>query len=321
MTEGSKVMVNDVLESPYRVFITNMVRVKALLEFDELISKFERGELKQEDVPVIGPFMKLIPQFPQLFEDIYGTEVGLAIKDLTSLVQTAKPMPEEREKKAQILKEKWLPIIEPMINKVVSDLSKIIMLKGHLLANQATVLLVSSFEAFIKDSIKESINYHEKARNIFRAEINSCGISEAIKYYGPNLDGYLGEIAVSKIKVLDANQFQNICNRFLNIDNIFESDERKEEYTYMLQVRHIIIHRGGRVDSQFKSITHNETPIGAFLKVDASLILPFVDEIIRLAEKFNQSCESSYPISRPVLPLERHASLPSTSPSSPAPPL
>lgn len=122
---------------------------------------------------------------------------------------------------------------------------------------QMCVLAVSSLEANLKkyfvERLSDSNNINKSSNSLKNTKISL----EDILDLGPDLSNEIGRIIFEKanLNFQDLKSIERNFDEYANIKLTINNDE-KRTICFYLEIRHVIVHRGGKIDNKFVNNTN-----------------------------------------------------------------
>ncbi|MBA3045394.1 MAG: hypothetical protein FP824_04200 [Euryarchaeota archaeon] len=281
----------SISSGPLKNYTYTMYNAQILYDVDNLFNDVMKGKLDENSTPFFKEFMQIINSVLPLIEMVTGINIIEEIP--ATLEKEFKSRFEENEEKLsdEKLGESMVEALQPLINR----LSQLETLGQYTLKEQVIVLSVTAYETYLKDTLISLVNQNKAIQHIFKKEINDIETIEALSE--PVEKSMLPGVLMSKgIKTFNLQNTKQCIKRAINMNNPFGSKVNENTLSKFLNVRHIIIHNGGRVDSAFKKQTMCRNKIGSHYKVNQKQLrdgMEVIDTFVNNIEKRldNLGCE------------------------------
>ena len=171
-------------------------------------------------------------------------------------------------------------LVEPFVN--------LGLLSEQTLREGAVVFAVAALEAFLKDVVSSEIRRRPSAIRLF-PDIEKSIDLRVIRQYGGKLRVPQGEEVARSLDWFHTNTIKSSFKRLFGIPNIFRSDDLEREINQLLQRRHLILHRGGIVDHEFKRNTGSRQPLGERIELPHQTVLRYIDQVRKLGTLISET--------------------------------
>ncbi len=192
---------------------------------------------------------------------------------------------EDREKIYEILM-KFSEGLEHLIKIAIS----LKMVKESPLYPEAVVSGVTTFETFLKDSIVSLVSEHPEIEKRFTPELKEWVTYDKLKEFDYDREKTIGLIVADKINFYDMEEVDEYFRRAFGKKDvkrwsIFPSKKSRQKIQNYIYLRHLIVHKGGIVDSKFKKNTHCKEEIGEEYVIESDYIEGILKEMFQVGAK------------------------------------
>jgi len=166
--------------------------------------------------------------------------------------------------------QEFRELVEPFVN--------LGLLSEQTLRESAVVFAVAALEAFLKDVVSSEIRRRPSTIRLF-PEVEKAIDLRVIREYGGKVRiAQAGELARS-LDAFHTNTIKSYFKRLYGIPNVFRTRDLEWDITQLLQRRHLIVHRGGIVDHEFKRNTGSRQRLGERIKLPHQTVLRYIEQV------------------------------------------
>ncbi len=144
------------------------------------------------------------------------------------------------------------------------------------------VLGVTAYEAYITDTVDALFRLNPKLLDKFTNELNKGLKWSGISKHGKDAREAAADFLIQKHKALDLRPVKNLFNRLTKIENVFGNAETERDMRRFIEYRHVIVHRGGKVDRKFREVTGSRQGPETYVELTTT----FVAEGLELLSSF-----------------------------------
>ena len=171
-------------------------------------------------------------------------------------------------------------LVEPFVN--------LGLLSEQTLREGAVVFAVAALEAFLKDVVSSEIRRRPSAIRLF-PDIEKSIDLRVIRQYGGKLRVAQAEEVARTLDWFHTNTIKSSFKRLFGIPNIFKAQDLERDINQLLQRRHLIVHRGGIVDHEFKRNTGSRQALGERIELPHPTVLRYIDQVRRLGTLISET--------------------------------
>ncbi len=237
----------------YETFEYNIGKAKALITIQDTLDKLVEGKFN----------------FSQIFE-----KVG---KDIFQETEEKIQINEELTKRM----EERIKINQKEIKESIKSLEKIFesfqTVYERPLYQEAVVIIVSSFETYLKDTVVTLVAKNKAVEDKFFKELKDSLNYNKLRDSGYDWENLLGQLVVENFNFYDTQQIDKLYTRILKIDSVFRKKSVKKRIQNFIKLRHLIVHKSGIVDNKFKNDTQTKVPL--------NVAYPTISKIVEDIEK------------------------------------
>lgn len=266
-------------KNPYENFQNSVKKVKAVMYAQKHLNSFLVVGKSPEELS----FIKSLEEAMKFIN-------GILKLDFTSLVESHYKEHENEimERAEQLGEEKIIETFKPFYEPIIEAVENMGLLVDQVLLQQVIVMNVTTFETYLKDTAISLIDNNPKIRQKFAQEITKKLDYKTVEEHELNLKMIIGQLIVQDWNFQYTQDTKKLYKRILGINNIYQNRKTEDKYKHLFEIRHIIIHNSGRVDSRFKKVTKTKKEIGELYKLRQDYVfrmLPLVDEVVNYIEK------------------------------------
>src|SRR2546426_1349336 len=268
-----------VAKEVWQTFEFNLSRAKALVQSQHYL---EVAVTKGEDA---------VQAYVQDFMTKVFVLIGLDYKGMMANVMKAVEGPliaqmeaymKEHEQDLKTRSDELSKMDEKTFTKEFSDLVEpfvnLGLLSEQTLREAAVVFAVAALEAFLKDVVSSEIRRRPSTIRLF-PEVEKAIDLRVIREYGGKVRiAQAGELARS-LDAFHTNTIKSYFKRLYGIPNVFRTRDLEWDITQLLQRRHLIVHRGGIVDHEFKRNTGSRQRLGERIKLPHQTVLRYIEQV------------------------------------------
>lgn len=223
------------------------------------------------------------------FSRIIGFDLGAFIQTVSET--TAEPMRKEMERrieeldtetlekrfkgKEDELQEELAGILEPFLT--------LDLLSQQTLAESAIVMAVASYEAFLRDIVDAEARIRPSVINQF-PEVQKLINFKMLRKYGGKPRVAQADLLSKSIETHSTGKVKSFFKRIYGIQNIFKSKKMERDIQQIIQIRHIVVHKGGIVDRDFKQATNTKQRLGERVSLPYERALDGIETIRSFGE-------------------------------------
>ena len=249
---------------PFNTFQVNILKARALATTQQYLNRFMNEGPDKFVETYVGEWMAITNEF--LGFDLMAEMRGSMMRYVEE--QFAKRLPQVPpkigESKTKELQEKAQKLAEPIF--------AVINLRGQTLLEQAVVLGVTAYEAYITDTVDALFRLNPKLLDKFTNELNKGLKWSGISKHGKDAREAAADFLIQKHKALDLGPVKNLFNRLTKIENVFGSDDTERALRRFIEYRHVIVHRGGKVDRKFREVTGSRQGLGTYVELTTTFV-------------------------------------------------
>ena len=234
-----------------------------------------------------------IPFFSQIFDTMeevfqeFADEFKEKIKNTTDESKDTENT-ESNEKTMQINEDEVLNYFKPLVEFSIS----LKLVSERPLYHEAVVSSVTAFETYLKRTLVESVSRFPEIEKRFTPELKKEVSYEKISNMDYERDKALGYIVASTVNFYDMNKINEIFKRAFGIRNkewsLFSSKKAKKDMQKFMEIRHLIVHNGGFVDSKFKKKINCKENINEEYPLEREYIEEMMDEMLYVTSKIEK---------------------------------
>ncbi|MFZ3383041.1 MAG: hypothetical protein WA144_03860 [Candidatus Methanoperedens sp.] len=244
----------------YETFEYNIGKAKALITIQDALDKLVEGKFN----------------FSQIFE-----KVG---KDIFQETEENIQINEELTKRMA----ERIKINQKEIKESIKSLERIFVslqtVYERPLYQEAVVIIVSSFETYLKDTIVTLVAKNKSIEDKFYNELKDSLNYNKLRESGYDWEFLLGHLVVENFNFYDAQQIDKLYTRILKNDSIFRNKSVKKRIQNFIKLRHLIVHKSGIVDNKFKNDTQTKVPLNVPYPVEKKYVLDMISSISKVVE-------------------------------------
>lgn len=249
----------------YETFQYNIGKAKALITIQDTLDKLVEGKFN------INQF------FEKTGKDIFQeTEENIQIN-----AELTKRM-EERIK----INAKDIKALIKSLEKIFQSLQTVY---EQPLYQEAVVIVVSSFETYLKDTVVTLVTKNKSVEGKFYNELKDSLNYTKLRESGYDWENLLGYLVVEKFSFYDTQQMDKLFTRILKIDTIFRNKGVDKKIQNFIKLRHLIVHKSGIVDNKFKKETQMKVPLNAPYPVEKKYVLDMISSISKVVEDIEKN--------------------------------
>lgn len=256
---------------PYSTFQVNMLKAQALATTQQYLNRLIAEGPERFIESYLGEWMAITNEM--LGFDLMAEMRGSVMQYLQE--QLAKRMPQVPpkmdEQKAKELSEKATKLAEPVF--------AVINLRGTTLLEQAVVLGVTAYEAYITDTVDALFRLNPRLLDRFTEELNRGLKWSGISKHGKDARGAAADFVLHKYNALEIGHVKNLFARLVNIENVFGTGEAERSMRKFIEYRHIIVHRAGKIDTKFQQITGSRQALDTYVELTTTYVAEGLENV------------------------------------------
>jgi hypothetical protein len=249
----------------YETFQYNIGKAKALITIQDTLDKLVEGEFN----------------FSQFFEKA-GKDIFQETEEKIQINEDLRKRLEERIKNNQ----KEIKELIKSLEKIFESLQTVY---ERPLYQEAVVIVVSSFETYLKDTIVSLVTKNRSVEDKFFKELKDSLNYNKLRESGYDWENLLGHLVVENFNFYDAQQIDKLYTRILKIDSIFRNKSVKKRIQNFIKLRHLIVHKSGIVDNKFKNDTQTKVPLNVPYQVEKKYVLDMISSISKVVENIEKN--------------------------------
>jgi hypothetical protein len=249
----------------YETFQYNIGKAKALITIQDTLDKLVEGEFN----------------FSQFFEKA-GKDIFQETEEKIQINEDLRKRLEERIKNNQ----KEIKELIKSLEKIFESLQTVY---ERPLYQEAVVIVVSSFETYLKDTIVSLVTKNSSVEDKFFKELKDSLNYNKLRESGYDWENLLGHLVVENFNFYDAQQIDKLYTRILKIDSIFRNKSVKKRIQNFIKLRHLIVHKSGIVDNKFKNDTQTKVPLNVPYQVEKKYVLDMISSISKVVENIEKN--------------------------------
>ena len=273
---------------PLNAFEENIKKARALAVAQQFLNRF-LGEGPEKFMNSV--YAALTRTLGEVIGfDIFADLVQPIIKDigdeLTRKYSERIPasfIPPDAEK-AQRAAEKLEKLSEPIIS--------ITTLEGQTLLEQAVVLGVTSYETYVADTVSALFRLNSTLLDKFTQELDQGLKWSKIRRHGRNAQDAAIDFLQRKYNALELAQVKNLFSRMAGFENVFEDEETERSLRKLIEHRHIIIHRAGKVDRKFQEIAGSRQARGSTVELTTTYVTEGLEDLSAFVRSLQSRLET-----------------------------
>jgi len=178
------------------------------------------------------------------------------------------------------LTKEFRELVEPFVN--------LGLLSEQTLRESAVVLAVAALEAFLKDVVSSEIRRRPSTIRLFPDVEKSINL-RVIRRYGGKVRIAQAEEVARSLDGFHTNTIKSYFKKLYGIPNVFRTLELENGINQLLQRRHLIVHRGGIVDHEFKKNTRSRQALGERLELPHQTVLRSIEQVRKLGTLISET--------------------------------
>jgi len=165
----------------------------------------------------------------------------------------------------------WLePLFQPLL--------ALQLLAQQTLIESAVVLAVASYEAFLRDVIAAEARRKPSTLDRF-PDVQRKLKYETYRRYGGRARLAQAELLAKSLDAYQTDRVRSYFKRIYGIQNVFRTNRLENDLSRLIQIRHLIVHRGGVVDRDFKRATKSKQRLGERIELPYRSVLRYVERV------------------------------------------
>jgi hypothetical protein len=273
---------------PFVAFKESMEKAQALALVQQSLNRFltegPEGMMKGYAAE-LGDALKQFVGF-DLFNDFINPLIKdisgeLATKYAGMIPQNFTPPDEQAAEKAA---EKVVELAEPVI--------AVMKLQGQTLLEQAVVLGVTAYETYIDDTVETVLRLNAKLVDRFTPELKGAVGWERLKKHGKDLKETTTAIILEEYNALDLAKVKKLFQRLADIEDVFGDDATRKAIRKFIEHRHIIVHRAGKVDRKFQTVTKSRQARGTIVELTTTYVVEGLETLSRFVGNLQAQMEA-----------------------------
>ncbi len=161
-------------------------------------------------------------------------------------------------------------------------------LSEQTLAESAVVVAVAAYEAYLKDIISAEARRRPSVLKAFPRVRDAIDL-RVIGQYGGKLRLAQGEELARSLDAFRTNSVRSYFKRIFGVANIFGTSRLEREMNQLIQRRHLIVHRGGIVDHEFRRNTGSRQRLNERLDLPYTAVLRYVESVREFGERVRRA--------------------------------
>lgn len=263
----------------WQSFEFNLGRAKALaLAHHYLEILIEEGETAMEDYlnAVMGKVLQLVGfDFKAFMETIREAVVGPVQEEISRQLGGLS----EEELEARVAQfEGREKRIEQELKDILEPFLTLQLLAEQTLIESAVVLTVAAYEAFLREVVAAEARRRPSIIDKF-PEVQKQFTHDALRFYGRNARVAQAELLARSLDAHHPHNVKSYFSRIYGIENIFRTEKLEREVYRLIQARHVIVHRGGFVDRDFKRATKSRQRLGERVHLPYRQVLGHIETV------------------------------------------
>ena len=262
---------------PFQNFDYNLRRAKGLAHLDGYLEDI----LLRQGKATIGAFLNLPTQLMKL------TGMDELMKDVEKELETKAKEHFQAKYDSETIKKKGEEIVrrlKPQIKKLSQIFEDLNLVMSSTLREQALVLAVSAFEAYLREITASIVALNPSIRRKFHQQIEQHLTRTRLEEYREDARRTQGEIVAELVR-LEPNRIKSMLRKLLGIENIFGDNKIEQKFVKILELRHIVIHRAGLIDPKFKKVTKYKGAIDSQVKISRRYVIQSIGLLERVANR------------------------------------
>ncbi|KAB2940874.1 MAG: hypothetical protein MPEBLZ_00563 [Candidatus Methanoperedens nitroreducens] len=249
----------------YETFQYNIGKAKALITIQDTLDKLVEGKFN----------------FSQIFEKL-GKDI---LQETEGKIQINEELTKRMEER---IKDKQKEIKES-IKSLENIFESLQTVYERPLYQEAVVIIVGSFETYLKDTVVTLVAKNKSVEDKFYKELKDSLNYSKLRESGYDWENLLGHLVAEKFNFYDTQQINELYSRILKIDNIFKNKSVKKRIQNFIKLRHLIVHKSGIVDKKFKNETQTKVPLDVPYPVEKKYVLDMIRSISKVVEDIEKN--------------------------------
>ncbi len=262
----------------------------ATRQYNILIRNLENTDDFAQTIPgLINVLPDCVTDFNfKIFDELLTDLVVWFVQEFTRRISNEKIQEERIKDKLQKILERLKKNCKTRCVRRIKEIKhhRLISSKIELSRKSCIVLLVSFFEAYLRDSFVFMINKKPKLGLCFLERVLKL---EELKEYNFNVSRRLGDIIANRINFQDIKETQKNYKTAFKKDIFCDDKLLERKMRRLFQIRHVIIHNNAKIDRKYLSITKcKKNQLGKVIKVAYKDIKEFKNAVLRVANNIER---------------------------------
>lgn len=174
------------------------------------------------------------------------------------------------------------------LRKILEPFLAFRFLSEQTLSESAVVVAVAAYEAYLKDVLSAEVRRRPSVLNAFPKVTASIDL-RVIGRYGGKLRLAQGEELARSLDAFHTNSVRSYFGRVYGVGNVYGTARLEREINQVIQRRHLIVHRGGIVDHEFKRNTGSRQSLGGRVYLPHTTVLRYIEHVREFGERVRRA--------------------------------
>lgn len=266
----------------------------------------------KENVKIARGFMKLRYYITDLLETGGGKSVGQLTEWADQMMETigfgfkslsdriAKDLGSEIQTKIESMGKDGMMVaaktmadsIRPAAQEIMVTVDEVRAAVERGLLQQSIVIAVSALEVYLHDVTVDVVAKNRYIERRFTSRLEKEFGYRALQRAGEDIRKAFGETVADSYHFYDPKSVRRHLREMLGGESPIESQADLKRLGTIIEYRHLVTHRAGRVDSDFRKKTGYRGKTGESLRVTHKFVDDALDFIMRIATKVQEGLEA-----------------------------
>lgn len=181
--------------------------------------------------------------------------------------------------------------LTPHLNRIQAIFNDAELLMNEVLLEQAVVNGVTAFEVYCRDTAISVIGRNQTIHQRFHSELVSGLNYNEIEKSDFDLERSIGTTAIKSFDFYQPNSIRTLYSRILEDKSVLSNANQRKRIHRFIQLRHIIVHKSGMVDEQYKRNVNYPGKIGDKISISRKYVLDSLGTIRKTVEEIQSAIE------------------------------